>query len=158
MKDHLVQTVALHDISARYNQAREYLQVYLLRTMHELGLLRHLAFVGGTALRLLFDLPRFSEDMDFSLDYQSKLSASELFNHFTKLKTSLIQSGYSVAITIKKPKNVFNILCKFIGLPHEIGITTDHRISITIKIEIDLKPPLGATIETSFIQKFFPKF
>ncbi|MCE2541484.1 MAG: nucleotidyl transferase AbiEii/AbiGii toxin family protein, partial [Acidobacteria bacterium] len=37
-----------------------------MRSLHESEASRTIAFVGGTALRFLEDLPRFSEDLDFS--------------------------------------------------------------------------------------------
>ena len=45
------------------NRLREYLQVFVLRSFHESEAFRPLAFVGGTALRFLHGLPRFSEDL-----------------------------------------------------------------------------------------------
>ena len=49
------------------NRMREYLQALVLRSLYESEAFRPLAFLGGTALRFLYDLPRFSEDLDFSL-------------------------------------------------------------------------------------------
>ena len=49
------------------NLLREYLQSLVLRSLHESEAFRALAFVGGTALRFLHGLPRFSQDLDFSL-------------------------------------------------------------------------------------------
>ena len=51
----------------KYNYLREYLQLLILKILDEKGYFRHMAFVGGTALRILYDLKRFSEDLDFSL-------------------------------------------------------------------------------------------
>ena len=47
------------------NVAKEALQRYLLAALQREGLLTHAAFIGGTALRLLHELPRYSEDLDF---------------------------------------------------------------------------------------------
>ena len=52
--------------NAKLNAMREYLQAYILRIMHDEGLFRAAAFLGGTALRFLYNIPRFSEDLDFS--------------------------------------------------------------------------------------------
>jgi hypothetical protein len=48
------------------NRLREYLQTLVLRSLHDCEAFRPLAFVGGTALRFLHGLPRFSEDLHFS--------------------------------------------------------------------------------------------
>ncbi|MBK7599828.1 MAG: nucleotidyl transferase AbiEii/AbiGii toxin family protein [Acidobacteria bacterium] len=49
------------------NLLREYLQAHILRSLHECEAFRSVAFVGGTALRFLHGLQRFSEDLDFSV-------------------------------------------------------------------------------------------
>jgi hypothetical protein len=46
VRDHLLQVVADAPLEARRNVAREYLQVYLFRLLHEAGAFRLLAFVG----------------------------------------------------------------------------------------------------------------
>lgn len=48
------------------NIMREYLQNIVLSHLYHHPLSDKLAFKGGTALRLLFNSPRFSEDLDFS--------------------------------------------------------------------------------------------
>jgi len=50
------------------HRVREYLQARILLALQEAGAMIPLAFQGGTALRFLFDLPRFSEDLDFALE------------------------------------------------------------------------------------------
>ena len=54
------------------NLAREYLQARILETLQITGGMIPLAFQGGTALRFLYDLPRFSEDLDFALERPEK--------------------------------------------------------------------------------------
>lgn len=49
------------------NIVREYLQHLFLSELYKLPEAEHLLFKGGTALRIVFGSPRFSEDLDFSL-------------------------------------------------------------------------------------------
>lgn len=66
MKDHLKSLVAEHpDPMSIKNTAREYLQARILQSLQEQGAFTQWAFLGGTALRFLFRLPRYSEDQDF---------------------------------------------------------------------------------------------
>jgi len=51
----------------KLNRTRELLQILALKIMYDKNLFNNLAFTGGTALRILFNLRRFSEDLDFSL-------------------------------------------------------------------------------------------
>ena len=57
------------------NLAREYLQARILLAMQQAGAMIPLAFQGGTALRFLFGLPRFSEDLDFALERPGRKAA-----------------------------------------------------------------------------------
>ena len=67
MKEYLRQlTESTTDAIARNALAREYLQARVLEALQEAGTFMRWAFVGGTALRFLFSIPRFSEDLDFS--------------------------------------------------------------------------------------------
>src|ERR1700675_2495547 len=66
---------------------REILQEIALVGLWRARFFEHAAFYGGTALRILYGLDRFSEDMDFtllkpddgfSLDYYNSFICSEL--------------------------------------------------------------------------------
>ncbi len=50
------------------NIAREYLQARILDSLQRTGAMTAIAFQGGTALRFLYGLPRYSEDLDFTLE------------------------------------------------------------------------------------------
>jgi len=50
------------------NILREYLQARLLGSLQRAGAMIPLAFQGGTALRFLYAIPRYSEDLDFTLE------------------------------------------------------------------------------------------
>jgi hypothetical protein len=47
---------------------REYLQARILQSLQRAGAMQTLAFYGGTSLRFLYDIPRYSEDLDFALE------------------------------------------------------------------------------------------
>ena len=56
----------------RRSTTREYLQARILQSLQDHGAFSNWAFLGGTALRFLFSLPRYSEDLDFSLTAPGK--------------------------------------------------------------------------------------
>lgn len=58
---------------------REYLQSLILYEIYSKPIGRHLYFIGGTALRILHNLDRFSEDLDFDFD-PSKSSEVEIID------------------------------------------------------------------------------
>ena len=49
------------------NIVREYFQHIFLSELYKLPNAQKLLFKGGTALRIVYGSPRFSEDLDFSL-------------------------------------------------------------------------------------------
>ena len=55
------------------NWSREYLQALILQSLQRTGAMTTIAFHGGTALRFLYSLPRYSEDLDFALERNSEL-------------------------------------------------------------------------------------
>jgi hypothetical protein len=71
MAAHVVEEMLTrYDISApesALKALREVLQEIILFGLHEGGFFESVAFYGGTALRVLHGLNRFSEDLDFSL-------------------------------------------------------------------------------------------
>ena len=52
----------------RRNLTRESLQALILQSLQRSGAMTMLAFHGRTALRFLYSLPRYSEDLDFALE------------------------------------------------------------------------------------------
>jgi len=62
VRDHLEALIRGHDPLRTRNVVREYLQARALRAMQGAGALTALAFQGGTCLRFLYSLPRYSED------------------------------------------------------------------------------------------------
>jgi predicted nucleotidyltransferase component of viral defense system len=154
VKDHLLQLVQSAPLEARRNRAREYVQLYLLRLLHEGAATTQLCFVGGTALRVLHALPRFSEDLDFSLAEGVKGFAAQ--DLFARLARDLERSGYDVTLKPRHDRAVANAFFRFAALPRELGWTTDPRAALSVKVEIDCNPPTGARSETTLIQRFFP--
>lgn len=154
MKDYLLELTSKQTgFNAKLNSMREYLQAYTLRFLHEEGLFRTAAFLGGTALRFLYDLPRFSEDLDFSIVKGADLRFTELIK---KLKSELLLAGYSVTVTYTEAKTVHDAFIKFEGLMYEVGISPLKSQKFSIKIEIDTNPPDGAILKTYLITKHFP--
>jgi len=64
---------------------REYWELFILKGLYESPYGRYLLFEGGTALRLSYGSPRFSEDLDFSL---TKDLLKEKFSPFIKKITA----------------------------------------------------------------------
>ena len=49
---------------------------------------------------------------------------------------------------------VYSALLKFTGLPYELGLSPHQNENLSIKIEVDTNPPVGAAMETSLVRKY----
>jgi predicted nucleotidyltransferase component of viral defense system len=136
----------------RRSTAREYLQARILLSLQDHGAFENWSFVGGTALRFLYQLPRYSEDLDFSLLSPGQDPRFEKL--MTKLRADLAAETYSVDIKISTVSNVASAFVRFRGLPHELGISPHEHEVLSVKVEIDTNPPTGAVTETRILRRF----
>lgn len=108
------------------------------------------AFYGGTALRILYGLDRFSEDLDFSL--LKPESSFDLSRYNEAIKNELNSFGFEVTVETKVKNIDSNIESAFIKAETKkqlilINISSDiiNRIyrmnNIKIKMEVDINPP-----------------
>jgi predicted nucleotidyltransferase component of viral defense system len=76
------------------NIVREYFQHLFLSQLYKLEKSEHLLFKGGTALRIIYGSPRFSEDLDFSLFHVEKyLKKDFIENLFTTVLAEIEKIG-----------------------------------------------------------------
>jgi predicted nucleotidyltransferase component of viral defense system len=130
---------------------REYLQARVLESLQDAGAFLRWAFVGGTALRFLYAIPRFSEDLDFSLIREDE--NADFRTALTEVKRALTMEGYRVEISVNDKKTVSSAWLKFPGLPHELGLSPHASQVLSIKVEVDTRPPRGAVVETSIVRR-----
>lgn len=155
MKDYCLELVSKQTTSnAKLNVMREYLQAYILRNMYEYGIFLTTAFLGGTALRFLYGIGRYSEDLDFSLTQQE--SGYTFAKILARMKEDLLAAGYDVFVTYNDGKVVNHAFIKFAGLLYEIGLSPLKSQKFSIKLEIDTNPPQGASLQTQIVNKYFP--
>ncbi len=90
---------------------REYWELIVLKGLYESPWGRYLIFKGGTALRLTYSSPRFSEDLDFSLTkdvLKGKFSSlvKKIITPFSDLSlTDLEEKHYTYLAEIKVTPN-----------------------------------------------------
>lgn len=137
-------------IAAR-NLAREYLQAHILQSLQRAGAMTMLAFHGGTALRFLYSLPRYSEDLDFALE---KPSVKYDFRALLKnIRSDLQAQGYTVELKVNDQKTVHSAFVRFPGLPFDLNLSPHRDEILAVKIEVDTNPPGGAGLTTSLIRR-----
>ncbi len=140
----------LEDPAQRLNLLREYLQACVLRSLHESEAFRSLSFVGGTALRFLFNLPRFSEDLDFSLEDRA---GYEPVRWLEKIKRDLSLASFNVTVKWNNRKTVNTAWIRIGEILKDAGISDMVEQKLSIKLEVDTCPPAGAVLETRLVNR-----
>ena len=142
------------------NALKEILQEIALLGLWRSKFFEHAAFYGGTALRILYKLDRFSEDMDFSLlkpNTQFKLDG-----YLKALKREIESFGFSISVETKKKKFESPIESAFIKggtIQNLITVETPEAIverlvsnqKVRIKLEVDTDPPPGFDTEAKYL-------
>jgi predicted nucleotidyltransferase component of viral defense system len=142
------------------NALKEILQELALIGLYRSKFFEKAAFYGGTALRILYGLPRFSEDLDFTLfDPNPKF---KLDPYFSAMRMEMAAFGFEVDIeTVRKPEDrviesafmkantkirlmQIEPLSKFSG-------STQMNEKLQIKFEVDIDPASGFDTETKYL-------
>jgi len=151
VKDQLNSVLAGTQPHLRRNVMREYLQARVLLAMQERGAWSSLAFMGGTALRFLYLIPRFSEDLDFSLE--ANRSEFDFGGLLEGVCRRLEGEAYRVEMKASTKVTVNKAFIRFPGIEYEMGLSPHHDQVFSVKVEVDTNPPTGAVIQTTTIQR-----
>ena len=139
---------------------REVLQSLAMLGLWRAKFFEHAAFYGGTALRILYGLDRFSEDLDFSLLTPSSKFSFDAYG--SALKKELKAFGFDVTYEVKQKTadtaiesaflkaNTFNQFI-VIEASEQILSGVNRQSVIKIKLEIDTNPPSGFDTEMKYV-------
>ena len=149
----------INNIEDKKNAIKEVVQEIVLCGLSRGGFFKEAAFYGGTALRIFYNLDRFSEDLDFSLVTQDP--NFDLTKYFPYIENETRSLGLDFSVQEKIKSIDSNIKSAFLK-----GNTKEHIMTfyengddtkfiskdelIRIKFEVDINPPVGATYETKF--------
>ena len=100
LSQNAIKELSIKNQTIKDNIAREYIQHLFLSALYSQQGSDALLFKGGTALKIVFHSPRFSEDLDFSV--QKILSKDKLDNFFLESIHRIEQEG--IAIELKEAK------------------------------------------------------
>ena len=132
------------------NLTREYLQVLILQSLQRSGAMTTLAFHGGTALRFLYSLPRYSEDLDFALEINK--GRYDFQTYLRVIQKELEAQGYKIVMKVSDQKAVHSAYIRFPGLLYELNLSPHRDEVLAVKIEVDTEPPGEAGLETNLIR------
>jgi predicted nucleotidyltransferase component of viral defense system len=144
---------------------REILQEIALLGLWRSKFFEKAAFYGGTALRILYGMDRYSEDLDFSL--LKPMPDFDMLRYSDALQKEIRSFGFDVTVT-KREKSarsqVRSAFLKVDTLKHLVDVGTAESIlrqiprgqALKIKIEIDTDPPPGFDTESRFLLQPIP--
>lgn len=137
------------------NAIKEIIQEIALLGLWRSKFFEKAAFYGGTALRILHQLDRFSEDLDFSLlnadpsfdlkDYEKAIQQELESLGFTALVEKKIKSKSSAVDSAFIKINTIQHLL-LIGLPEQFCKGMHPEEVMKIRFEIDTDPPMDKAI------------
>jgi len=144
---------------------REIIQEVALLGLWRAKFFEHAAFYGGTALRILYGLDRFSEDLDFSL-----LAPSPDFNlarYTSSLEEELLAFGFNVRVEMVDKAVESAVQSAFLKantrnelLVIEAGEELMGQVAagqvLKVKIEVDTDPPPGFSTQTRYLLQPIP--
>ena len=144
---------------------REIMQEIVLLGLWRGKFFEKAAFYGGTALRILYGLDRFSEDLDFSL--LSPMVDFDLSQYSIFLKKELEAFGFDVRVEQRKKtieSAVQSAFLKADTLKQLMAIKTAEEILqnvpsgkvLKIRIEVDTNPPSRFTTHTRYLLQPIP--
>lgn len=136
--------------TATPNAEQEVCQKIVLAGLRRGGFFEHAAFYGGTCLRLFHGLPRWSENMDFSLT--GKRNDIHLENYFDAIREEFKLAGFDVTITKKDKKAFGRVESAFLKENTETyDIQFQTKRMVKVKIELDTDPPLSFATEQKLL-------
>lgn len=144
---------------------REILQEIALLGLWRSKFYEKAAFYGGTALRTLHGMDRYSEDLDFSLI--KPMPDFDLARYADSLQKEIRSFGFDVTVTKREKTAVSPVQSTFLKmdtLKHLLVIEKAQEIVrqiprgqvLKIKIEVDTDPPPGFDTESGFLLQPIP--
>jgi predicted nucleotidyltransferase component of viral defense system len=133
----------------------EIMQHYVLASLARAGFFSHAAFHGGTCLRILHAMNRFSEDLDFVL--KAPDSSFNWEPSLARIRRDCADEGIRVDVQGRETRELAVrkafVKTDSIGriLSLELPFARRRPRTIRIKLEVDTNPPAGAALDTRYI-------
>lgn len=152
--DERLKAYSFNTIEDEEHALKEILQEVALYGLATANFFDKAIFHGGSALRILYGLPRFSEDLDFLLKNPNPHFKWEPY--MDAIIATCKQYGVHPEVTDKSRVN--NTIKKMFLKDDSIGKIIDLSFvhhpgrKLAIKFEIDTNPPLGSNLDVKFLE------
>ncbi len=127
----------------------EYLQYELLDSLFKNSAAAPLSFIGGTAIRLLHDSHRFSEDLDFD---NFGLSFAQFEDLLKTACRDMEYKGFLIEYRIVE-KGAYHCYIRFPEILYKLGLSPDTGRKILIRIDSEAKEKIYEP-RRAFLNKF----
>ena len=137
----------------------EYLQTIILEIIASSSFNQDIIFMGGTCLRFIYKIQRFSEDLDFDLNPKKKKFDFDKFCDY--LSHELKLQGFNIYTKETENKELYKLAIRFSEILNQANLSPFKNEKLTINIEIDKNPSKYLQTETKMIDHFnkiFPIF
>jgi predicted nucleotidyltransferase component of viral defense system len=142
----------LNTVHDHENALKEIIQEIALLGLWRSRFYEKAAFYGGSALRILHRLDRFSEELDFSLIEPEK--EFDITKYLSAVQSELEFWGFETVAQKKNERAVDSAFIKANTLIHLLKIRgnlkTHKNAVMKIKLEVDRDPAVGFTSETKY--------
>ena len=137
------------------NALQELMQHYILVSLSRAGLFAEAMFHGGTCLRIVYGINRFSQDLDFLLKKPDPHFVWQPY--LARVQRDCAQEGIDFEIqdksAVDKAMRKAFVKTDSIGKVMTLGLPYGRQAQrkIRVKLEIDTNPPEGSRFETSYL-------
>lgn len=163
--DRMIDQYQCRSVGDYVSALREILQQLSLLGLWRAKFFEKAAFYGGAALRILYGLDRFSEDMDFSLLFPT--NDFNLSFYANALQKELLAFGFEVSIQDRATPTRSGMRSAFLKattIKQVLVVQADETLvkqlhreqKIKIKLEVDTDPPSGFETETRYVLQPIP--
>jgi len=161
----MLATYEIRSVEDSLRALREVMQEIALFGLWRSKFFEKAAFYGGTSLRVLYGLDRFSEDLDFSL--LTKGEEFDLADYGEALKRELASFGFTVAIESRAKPAAAAIQSAFLKADTRTQMITvefdkglvqkvPRNPVLKIRLEVDIDPPPGFRTEIRYLLRPVP--
>jgi predicted nucleotidyltransferase component of viral defense system len=154
-----IDELAPRDAAEQQNVLQETMQHYVLASLSRTGLFSEAIFHGGTCLRVVHRMQRFSEDLDFLL--KTPDPGFRWQRYLDGVRRDCLAEGIDLEVVDRDAADaaVRKAFLKTdsVGslLSFRLPFGRDRGRELRIKLEVDTNPPAGSAFETAFI--LFPR-
>lgn len=150
--------LAMYDCTSEIEEEqaiREITQEIVLAALGRTDFFKEAAFQGGTFLRILYGLDRFSEDLDFALKERNLDFSWDVY--LGAVSEELAAYGYHIDIQGQSAPDamVRNVMLKDATIEKLLAFRyagkTGVMRTIRIRLEIDINPPSGSDYEIRYL-------